>query len=97
MIFFLKFAFFKTQSKSDFGVVSVQFWIWIRILHEKLYIYIGSDQLLIDFWKSYMLFFSLSFLAFGWYFEVREHQSRTQHEKYPWGLILRFFGQTGGR
>ena len=36
------------------------------------------------------------FTTFGWYFEAREHQNRTQLEKIPPGLILRFFGWLGG-
>ena len=35
--------------KSGFGEVLGQFWIRIRILHEKLYILLGSNQFFIDF------------------------------------------------
>jgi len=38
--------------KSGLGAVVIQFWIRIRILHEKLYILLGSSPFFIDFWKS---------------------------------------------
>ena len=56
----LKIVIFK---KSGFGVVLVQFWIRIRILREKLYIYIDSDHFLNDFENLFFLC-SYSFLNF---------------------------------
>ena len=49
--FLYKTKFFKNPWKSGLGVVLVQFWIRIRILHEKLYILLGSNPFFIEFWK----------------------------------------------
>ena len=35
------------------------------------------------------------FLIFGWYFEAREHQNRTQHEKIPPGSYSEIFWPAG--
>ena len=47
-----KIKFLKHLSKSGPGLVLGRFGLQIRILHEKLYRVIGSDQFFMNFWKS---------------------------------------------
>ena len=49
LIQIIKIRFLQTWSKSGFGSMLVQFWLRIRILHEKLHLVIGSDPFYMDF------------------------------------------------
>jgi len=78
-------------------VVLIQFWIWIRILLEKLYMLVGSNPFIIDFRKLFFEKFSvcLVFLFLKGISRSRSTKIERSMKKYPRGLILRFFGQVG--